>query len=499
MRNEIIRQQRNFTGKACFLRSKRLTPFGLDIVYFPFGGNFMKNSVQFIAGALAASGLLFGALPGASARAEAASCVDQIHYWTDLLAPDLESWAKPVDAGLLTKGTPESECQYTKQLMELFTSVQSIRASNAQDKKPLRGTHAKGVCINGTFQTQFGASLSEQQKAILEGAELFRSDGSLATQFRFANGDGHIAPDWVADVRALSLKVQLPNGRRQDFAFNNVDRFELNNLSNFVRVMQFAKGIELKQLTPPDANAGLAEKLKFAKDIVEYFTKLHQSEGQNLLAAGLHAAIDTGELLKVEGYGDADKKYHSSYTNQVYWSTPFILGEAGNSAARIVKFGAAPCSKLDDTTGRPMISSQLGRTEISKSEAIALAQDLQDKKQISNKDNYLKETLVNQVKTAPVCYELFVQFLNETSDPSKSDLVEDASTEWHGPVHSVGSLTVSQDVLADGTCDEPTNFVSVVKRDDPTLQTFKHAEGIHPVGQINRARDFVETVSWQNR
>lgn len=116
---------------------------------------------------LLACTLTLNALP---AMAQDNSCVGRLHYRTELTAPSLESWAG---------GSAESECQLTEKLMGLFTSIQDYQA--AQDKKnnpipeqrAMRGTHAKGICVNGTYETTLDPSLTEKQKAVLHEADLF--------------------------------------------------------------------------------------------------------------------------------------------------------------------------------------------------------------------------------------------------------------------------------------------------------------------------------------
>ncbi len=446
----------------------------------------MKTSLFSLTGALAVSGLISG-----TALAQE-SCVQQIDYWTTLHAPHIESWAT---SSILETPTPESECRLTSKLMGLFTYVQQ-KTAEITHGKPLRGTHAKGICINGTFQPQLSNSLKTNQIADLNSVELFQSQQTMPVQFRFANAAGTVDQDWKADVRALSMKITLPSGHRQDFAFNNVPRFELDSLANFNRVMQFAKGMADGQihLSKP------ADPVKDGAGIVGYFAKLHESEGEFAPIAYGHAVYDAFQLKGVEDLGTADKKWHPSYTSQVYWSTAFGIGEGSiGSTSRIVKFGAAPCSKVKDTD---MVDSEQlkSKTLPSEAEASKVADDLLASGKIQHKENYLSESLVDEVKTGPVCYELLVQFLSETSNQQSSEeLVENTTIVWNGPVHSLGRLMVNNDVMDQEACDAPSNFVRSAPKPDADATLVKSAKGIYGLGQINRARDYVETVSWEHR
>ena len=114
---------------------------------------------------------------------------------------------------------------------------------------------------------------------------------------------------------------------------------------------------------------------------------------------------------------------------------------------------------------------------------------------VTKAENYLSESLVTQLKDAPVCYSLFVQFLSEeetVGDRLNSgrarELVENPSVVWNGPIHVVGQLLMNE-AVDQKSCDDPADAVSVMA----------NSSEIYGLGQINRARKFSEAASRNNR
>ena len=194
--------------------------------------------------------------------------------------------------------------------------------------------------------------------------------------------------------------------------------------------------------------------------------------------------------------GFEDKKWSRSYTSEIYWTTPFALGREANAGIdRIVKFGAAPCSAMNGATAIPSNLLKTADQPKSEKEAKALAAHSSDP------DNDLEKSLADQVNSGSspeACYDLFVQFLNETkSEWPASIMTEDVTIIWQGPVHKVGRLLVKNSVMTDAQCDTWSNFVIMSGR--PDSSGVPVTQGIQPVGEINRARFFVEQASWNNR
>ena len=388
--------------------------------------------------------LLIASLANAGA---AGTCVESMKYPQSLMVPAVEVWAS--DSAIFG-GSAEVECNLTNQLVGLFKTLQNKIAKENADQRPLRGTHAKGVCVRGTVQPKLDSTLNMDQVSALQQAGLFQTNGPLNAQFRFANASSRIKPDWKADVRALSMKIALPNGGEQDFAFNNVPRFQINSLDGFVRVMEMQEGMMNGEITI--GADGAPSKL----DLFNYFRKRYGSAS---------AARYLLNLKKIGELASADSLWHPTYTGQTYWSTTaFAVGQS----ATIAKFGAQPCAAEQ---GKTVLASENEARELGRSE------------------NYLRESLAAKLTQAPVCFNLFVQFLDEEKSISKkTKAVEDPSLIWQAPVHLVAQLRMTE-VVDQSTCDDPRQAVSVST----------HANGIYGIGQINRAREFAEAASWKNR
>ena len=286
--------------------------------------------------ALVAVGLAY------SGSALAGSCVQDLNYQQDLRVPALETWA--TDSLLGDDGSAEVECRMAGKLADLFVFVQAKIATESTPNRKLRGTHAKGVCLNGTYQTQLAPTLSDAQKDALKQAALFASDDKMAARFRFANISSRISPDWEGDGRALSIKVMLPTGAAQDFAFNNIPRFQLDSLDNFVNLLEMQKGIMSGKIAL-DA-AGRPSPLS----LLNYFVEL---QGAAKAVASLYH-LNNFITMSAE-----DSKWEASYAQQNYWSTTAF--EVGNDTGSVAKFGAMPCA-ADGQVAKN--SSDLKRVEL---------------------------------------------------------------------------------------------------------------------------------------
>ena len=430
--------------------------------------------------------LLISTAVGASAWAQTAgmSCVTQIGYPDRLKIPTLESWALGSADSRFASGSSESECRLARELVHLFALLQEKISTEPPLNRRLRGTHAKGVCLNGTFRSNLAADLNGDQKHILEQAQVFATKGELKTRFRFANASSRVNPDWNPDVRAVSLKIALPGGGEQDFAMNNVPRFQIDNLNNFVHVMELQRGLLTGEIA---VNAGTEVPDKVS--LFKFFAKIY---------GDLDASVILYHLLSIETMKDEDSKFHASYVNQVYYSTTaFGIKPDGPLAANgVVKFAALPCTSTAANSAGPVASVTLGRQELADSvQAEALAHQLVKEGKVKNAENYLSESLVSQIAEAQVCYGLYAQFLDEEDTKGKSiggtkavNLVEDPSIVWKAPLHRIGDLQIAEP-LAQSECDDPSQFVSITE----------HTSDIVGIGQINRARNFAESYSWKNR
>ena len=118
----------------------------------------------------------------------------------------------------------ENEEALVESLIEMFAGIQAANAS--PEGKLYRGTHSKGTCAAGTFEV---FDLADDKLRV----GLFAKPGSYATRVRVANGASGIFPDTDDDARALSMGVDLGDGRRQDFSMNNDSIFPIDSLRSF--------------------------------------------------------------------------------------------------------------------------------------------------------------------------------------------------------------------------------------------------------------------------
>jgi hypothetical protein len=404
-----------------------------------------------------------------SAAMAADSCVKEMVYPTQLEFPEVEQWAG--------RG-PEAECKMTKKLINYFSVLQDQVGGEEPLKKKLRGTHSKGICLSGAYQASLSSHLKPEQKTLLSSLSLFGASDVRPTQVRFANAASRIRPDWEPDVRALSIKIDLGNGVRQDFAFNNVPRFQIPSLPDFVRVMALQKGLISGEVKVENGQPSILS-------MFQYFANLN---------GAVEAAYDLKRLKDVFDLASADSKSIIYYDRQVYWSTTaFALKAPGTSLSRVVKVGAAPCVQF---AKEPSVSTLISETAGSEAGAKDFAEQLFARGFTSSKEDYLQENLRTSLSQQPICYDLFVQFLTEEEIYTKTyfpnrraaQLIEDPSLIWAAPAHKVGRLLINQ-MFEQETCDRPEHAISVMA----------NSPQVKGIGQINRARDFVETSSWKRR
>lgn len=349
-----------------------------------------------------------------------------------LTLPEFEQWYH----------SQEKEQALAYELRDRFLRLQTVIAKQSPDQKKRRGTHAKGHCITGTFRVLEDDELSPT--SIIRKARLRQGlfapsyvGKQLSARYRFANASGKVLPDFVPDIRALSIAVHTDDGLSQHFAFNNAPRFQLKDLQTFVDVLKMGTMV---------AEGSYA---LFA------FTKLIFQTGLTHAFAA-KGAVDMGE---------EDKAIADSFASQSYWSgSVFALG------GQPVKLGTYPCDlavqHTDDMTNKTMTTDAAKRRG----------------------SDYLGEQLVGALQSGGICHRLFVQFLDETDQYREGfakNLIEDATRVWTGPVHTVAELQIDGEQLAPAVCDDPANGLNPAR---------VHID-LPGLGQINRARSLVEAAS----
>src|SRR5205814_300100 len=110
----------------------------------------------------------------------------------------------------------------------------------ARQHRPLRrGTHAKGICVQGQFEV-FDVTVGRDPVLVARLAKgIFAKPGIYAATVRFANSDSKVNSDFKADDRSLSFSVDhirndahisgANGGSRQDFSLQNATTLPIND------------------------------------------------------------------------------------------------------------------------------------------------------------------------------------------------------------------------------------------------------------------------------
>ena len=312
----------------------------------------------------------------------------------------------------------------------------------AQQHRPLRrGTHAKGICVQGQFEV-FDVTVGRDPALAARLAKgIFAKPGVYPATVRFANSDSKINSDFKADVRSLSFSVDLTRngaaisgangGSRQDFSLQNATTLPINDATAFLAIM--------KLLTASNPAAGLWS--------LPFKDKLRVLRILTLVQFQTHQKIKPYQQLR-------------------YWSNvPFRHGHND-----VVKQSATPSP---DNGAMPL--------------------------QRSN-SNGLQDELVRHVKEdhKMSSFDLGLQFLDAErmtywgKHLDANFWIENASVEWHeteAPFHTVGRLTLLRNSQLAQTDGEVTSF-------DVTGNALADST---PVGSINRARRQGELASRKAR
>ncbi len=324
-------------------------------------------------------------------------------------------------------------------IAEIMTGILHSQAKfAAKEKRELaRGTHAKGVCVRGTFEV-FDLTRTvddaELRSRLARGA--FAKPGVYDAVVRFANGASTISPDDKPDVRALSFSVALPaatedaddDGRR-DFAMNNATTFPINDVHAFAVLM-----------------------------------RLKSAEGAwgKLKALVTVSPVELWGVVKTAVRGIRQQRQKiAPYQTTRYWSNTAF--QHGPDAA--VKYSAMPGS------GNPAHSVDRGL-------------------------NILRDELLRHVTSdEPMSYfDIGVQFLDvqrmrhRLRKRAATFWTENASVEWkekQAPFHVVARLTlVHGSQLIPEECAQ--QYIDVNEHRAPESK---------PLGSINRGRWYAEAAS----
>jgi hypothetical protein len=117
-----------------------------------------------------------------------------------------------------------------------------------QQHRPLgRGTHVKGSSARAQFEVFDVTARRDPRLAARLARGIFATPGVYPAVVRFGNADPKVNSDFKADVRSLSIAVDLThggavapgvNGARQDFSLQNTTTLPINDAHAFLAIMK---------------------------------------------------------------------------------------------------------------------------------------------------------------------------------------------------------------------------------------------------------------------
>jgi catalase len=231
--------------------------------------------------------------------------------------------------------------------------VETMRAL-AGPHPGFRPAHAKGIVCAGTFRPSADARRMTRAPHL--------QGGPVATVVRFSNANGNPdVHDGVPNVRALSVKFQLPDGKAADILANSIEGFVARTPEEF---------LEFLRLQLPDPATG-----KPAPDGVPKFLASHPA-----------AAAFVGRLMQ--------KAVPASYAQVTFHAEHAFLFTAADGSRRFGRYHFVP------EAGEAFLSPEDGGRRSA---------------------NFLREELESRLRTGPATFRLLLQVAADgdpTDDPT---------------------------------------------------------------------------------
>jgi hypothetical protein len=176
---------------------------------------------------------------------------------------------------------PVQEKAVIEEIVEKSLLLQTKSA--AQQHRPIgRGTHVKGVCVRGQFEVLDVNPGRDEGLAMRLAKGIFAKPGVYPAVVRFGNSDPRKNSDFKADVRSLSLSVDLTRegttaseaaASRQDFSLQNTKTLPINDASAFLALSKI-----LTASNPAAAMWSLSfkDKLRVLRTLTLVQPQLHQ-------------------------------------------------------------------------------------------------------------------------------------------------------------------------------------------------------------------------------
>ncbi len=231
-------------------------------------------------------------------------------------------------------------------IAQLVETMRSLAGSHPG----FRPAHAKGIVCSGTFR---GAP-----DALRVSRALHLQGQAVPTVMRFSNASGNPGVhDGLANTRALSVKFQLPDGKKTDILANSIEGFPVRTPEDFLAFLR-------AQL--PDPATG-----QHVPDAVPQFLDSHPS-----------ARAFVQRLMQ--------KPVPVSYGQTSYHAEHAFLFTAANGTSRFGRYRWMP---------------EAGEAYLSPDDAS------------TRSANFLREELENRLRNGPVVFRLLLQLAGE-GDPT---------------------------------------------------------------------------------
>jgi hypothetical protein len=344
--------------------------------------------------------------------------------------------------GLTVDDSERDLTRETEVIAEITEKIILLQAKAAaeQNRRITRGTHAKGVCARAQFEVLDVNIGRDRALAARLAKGLYAKPGIYPAIVRFANADPKVNSDFKADVRSLSISVELPPSAavtsgsdvsQQDYSLQNATTLPINDAHAFL--------VAMKVLTASRPTKGLRS-LPWRDKLIF---------GRTMLLAQLQAHQPV-----------------KPYQQLRYWSTvPFRHGPAD-----VVKYSAMPSA---DNPARALQKHNA---------------------------NALQDELVRHLREDGKMsgFDFSLQFLdaermtNWGKRREASFWIENASVEWQetqAPFHTVARLTLLSRSMLPQDVAKSVYF-------DVTANSLPDSA---PLGSINRARWHGEVASRKAR
>lgn len=299
-----------------------------------------------------------------------------------------------------------------------------IEAGLKTDQQPVR--RGQHAKHHGCVKAEFivEANLPENLRV-----GVFKEPATFPAWIRFSNGSGNAQqPDTKGDGRGMTIKLMGVEGKKLlDDEKHTQDFLMINHPVFFIRNIP---------------------------DYLDFFNVIKQSPGKAPLKFFFPSLNPfkwrLSEFRIIRGI--QNNKIVNPLRVQYWSTTPYKLGE------QVMKYSAKPTSPAPENPTIP------------------------------ESENYLREAMVEHLKTKEACFDFLVQL---QTDPVKMP-IEDPTVEWDSPFIKVATIKIPPQTF---DSDEQMEFCEHL-----SYNPWHSLEAHQPLGGVNRARNLVyKTISQRRR